>query len=314
MEFENIPRSKNSAPSSGELQKKALELESKNMAIENMSDRQERDTEIIQLDALNEEVNRLEHLTGISEEEIMATYEKLTKELAVKSIDQLLKELDKSISHQERMSIRDDLNSGNFEKFLNTIKTFFPKKLLLATACALMITTSSWATETTNSQTEDTTIQDYHASQQIKSDLNDSFASENIQISNAESIEKTNQLMTEANQKALRLIEDIDGPSSLSLVPSFLKKAGIKQMAQKAVIDELANNSQAIIEYINDTTKELPPLDNEALELFRIYQNLLIEVDKLNNAEVSTKIKSDISSKLKLITTKDYAKIRKEMS
>jgi len=315
MTFENIPQHKDTPSSSDELKKGALEMESKNTEIEKMSRGPERDIEIIHIDMLNNEVAKLEHLTGIPETEIIDTYENLTKELAIKSIDQLLKELDKSMSTEDSESLKDKLDSGNFKTFLNAIETFIPKKLLLATACTLMITTPTWAVDTTASQTEMPSTTDYQMSQQIKSELDHSFEDKDTQtISDIESIEKTTQLMSEANQKAAKIIEDIDGPSALSLVPSFFKKAGIKQLAQKAVIDELADNSQAIIEYINGTTKEPPLLEDKALALFHVYQSLLTEVDKFKNIKASAKIRDDIASKLKLIATKDYTRITKEMS
>ena len=85
-------------------------------------------------------------------------------------------------------------------------------------------------------------------------------------------------------------------------------------MAQKGVIDELAENSQAIIEYLKDTTKEPPPLDDEALELFNIYSLLITEVDKFKNEKASTRVREDIETKLRLIATKDYTAIKKGMS
>ena len=318
MIFENISKSEQSTSSNSShdaMKKKALELEEKNTQIENLPQGQLRDEEILKLNALNEELNRLEIFTGISEKEIMDTYEQLTEELAKKSIDHLLKEINKSINKEDSESLKNDINNGQFDKFLNAVKTLIPKQLLLATACSLMITTSAWAIDTTQEQQmEDSTAKDYQISQQIKADINASFSNENNETNDTESIEKTNQLMSTANQKAKEVIDNIEGPASLSLVPKFFKKAGIKQIAQKGVIDELADNSQAIIEYLNNSTQETPSLNDEALELFNIYKNVIAEVDKFESTKASTKIRSDIESKLRLIATKNYTRITKEMS
>ncbi len=317
MPFENTTQSElspNSPSSHDDLTKKALEMEMKNTEIENTPQGQPRNEKILKLDALNEDLHQLESLTGLPEKDIMETYKELTTELAIKSIDQLLEELDKSMSQEEGNSLKQDLNNGNFEKFLTAIKTIIPKQLLLAAACSLMITTSAWAADTTSSQIEETTATDYQMAQKITSEINDSLTNENTEITDMESIAKTKQLLNEANQKALKVIEDIDGPSALSLVPSFFKKAGIKQMAQKGVIDELADNSQAMIEYLKDTTKKPPSLDNEALELFNIYSILIAKVDKFKNEKASTQVRENIETKLRLIETKDYTAIKKGMS
>ena len=106
--------------------------------------------------------------------------------------------------------------------------------------------------------------------------------------------------MTTANQRALTTIQNIDG---------FIKK-----LAQKKVMDELANHSQEILQYINDDTSETPQLNSDASELFTIYREAIAEVDELQNKAASIRIRQDITKKINLISTKNYDKIQEDMS
>ncbi len=289
MTFENFPKpAKDSDSYINELQKKTLELEAKNIKVENMPHNSTRDIEIANMDILNTELDRLEQITSLSDKSILEEYEKLTRKTAIQGIEKLLKELEtSSIDTQTIQEIKNELNTSNFDDFLIKIKNFIPSKLLLATACVLILSTSI-------------SSNDIHASQISSIHTTTNQEMQNSEISDAEFLEKTDHIMNTANQKAVEAIQNIDG---------FIKK-----LAQKKVMDELADHRQEILQCINDDMQTIPQLNDNALELFNIYKDAIVKVDKLKNPKASEEVRLIVAQKINLIATKDYDRIQKEMT
>lgn len=122
-----------------QLKKESLELEKQNQEIEKMPKGEERDKKIEKADLLNEKLEQLEEITDLTEEEIMNEYKSLSLEIAEKGIDELLDNLNNSLSAKETEAIRIDIKQGNFNKFVESVKKLFPQKLAFATACVLLI-------------------------------------------------------------------------------------------------------------------------------------------------------------------------------
>jgi Tfp pilus tip-associated adhesin PilY1 len=106
--------------------------------------------------------------------------------------------------------------------------------------------------------------------------------------------------MQEANKDAKNVIENVEGLT--------------KTLAQKAVINEIANNSNAIIAYLNDPTATQPQLNDAAAQLFNVYKSAIAKVDQLGDQNASKEIRQKLAEKIQLVATKDYEKIKKELT
>ncbi len=274
-----------------DLRKKALELEEQNAQIEAMPHGAEREIQITQADQLNTELDRLEKLTGASGEEILKEYEKLNIEMARQGIDTLLKELRLMCTEEERAALGEEMNSGNLDTLLATVKKYFPIRAIFITACVLVITSSTWAKNASANQTGEHIVSASHISLKV----------ENVNTKKEMSVLAEAEIMVQdANNKAKDVINNVEG--------------FIKSLAQKEIIDEVAKNSDGIIAYLNNTSSELPALNGRAADLINVYTDAVKRIDSLGNEKASQKIRAQLIKKIEIVASLDYAEIKKALS
>lgn len=279
------------SPTHHELHKKAVEMEMENIHIEDMLPGEERTAAIERIDRMNDTLDHMEKTSGISTEDIMAEYEKLTQDLAEKSIETVLAELNTLLNAEENARLKEDVRNGKFDHLLHIVKRFFPGRSAVIAACVLMITAASWSNQTASAHAGTPSIQQQHAS------LHAGIKSETIDASAA--IEKAHHLMKEANGEAKSVIENASG--------------FVKALAQKAIVDEIADNSPAIIAYLKNESSTLPQLKNDASKLMHVYKNLVQDVDQIGDSNASREIRDQLIKKIQLVATKDYDQIKKNL-
>ncbi len=274
-----------------EMQEEALELELKNYQVEEMPEGKEREQAIREMDTLNDELSRLEEMTGLSTDEVLREYTRLTFDAAERGIKELLMEL--RIEEPERVEVERALQNGDPSLFLEKVRLLFPKKLAVAAASFLTITlaTATFAADQGHAA-ESQFAQPSYTIEQVR--LDNEGAAVEVQ-------EQAKHIIKETNAKAKELIENVSG--------------FIKPLAQKKVIDAVADRSGDIVSYLSGNADMLPQVDNETADaMLKLYVHAIEMVDALNNHNLSEEFRNEIISKIKLVGTKDYDKIKQEFS
>ena len=293
MGFENMQTPQENTDEN-EIKKRALILEEKNTEVEEMPQGPERDARIAELDALNEELARLEELSGIPEDEIMEEYKNLTQEMAQKNIEQLLEALRATSSEEEIAEMEKEISDGTFSKVLEAAKKFIPdRKTLAAFTASLLLFGATMSINISNAYGGDN-----HKSTHIEQTINTS-QQEQSEMTEEEITKEVKKIIGEANKNAGDVIKNAKG--------------FIKALAQKRIVDNLAMYSNDILDYISGEITTPPPLEGEAMQIFDIYAEAIKKADETNNTEIKSRIRDLISQNVKLVATKNYSDIKAKL-
>ena len=242
----------------------------------------ERDIAIESATSLELELDRLEDLTDLSHEEIMAEYEKLDHKQAQYGIDLVLEELDLFLEKEEMKRLQEKVRTGNFKAILPLIKKFMPNRLVLATACTLALTIATWNNP---GEVHATTTQ---PSTSIERTLN------------ADVMQKAHSITQEANVNAKNVINNASG--------------FVKALAQKEIVDTVADHSADIIAFLKGESTVLPQLNGDAAKLLDVYKDMITKIDQLNDKSASEEARNNLIKKIQIVGTKNYDVIKKELA
>ena len=292
-----------------ELHQKAKELERMNTAVENMEEGKERTEKIEEMDMLESKIEEIEKMTGLSSEEIMSQYDDLTLETAREGIGEVIEEL--GADEDKKAQLEDELQSGNPGALIEEIKTSESIKdkaqaVMRVAACFLTITIASLSADVSESQAGGSfdigkMIEkvEKKAEKKVKK-IGKEFGIdiENIEI-NDKTIEQAKEILKDADEKARETIESIEG------IFGGMKK--------KKAIDNIADNSDDILSYLEGESEELPQLHNEIADsLMGVYTKAIEEADKLDDT-ISKEVRRDIIDKIKVVQTRDIEEIKKRL-